>query len=188
MTTSTKMAQAQSFFFPSITPTPTVGASQTLIYSGFDQRVLEIKQDPNSRGSKARHSCDIIGCTVTFKRSYDLVRHKRTVHGPKVHCPYPHCTYATARSDKMKAHNRKKHFGRGKLFSKTRKPNIPDHCSDPPYQAKEMVDASVGFRDSKASESSWYTNGLEMNELWTGTVDLEIWTDIDWNPFWTMTA
>ena len=110
-------AQAEGYSFPSITLTPTVGASQSLIYSGFSQG-LETKQDSNSSGSKVRHSCDIIGCTVTFKRSYDLVRHKRTVHGPKVHCPYPQCTYATARSDKMKAHNRKKHFDRSKFFCK----------------------------------------------------------------------
>jgi hypothetical protein len=113
----TEMAQVESLSSLSVTPTPTVGASQSLIYSGFDQWKLEIKHYPNSCGSKVRHSCDITGCTVTFKRSYDLVRHKRTVHGPKVHCPYPQCTYATARSDKMKAHNRKKHFDWSKLFN-----------------------------------------------------------------------
>jgi hypothetical protein len=87
----------------------------------------------------------------------------------------------------MKAHNKKKHFGRSKLFSKTWKPDIPDQCSDLQYQAKEIVDASVGFEDIKASGSSSYTSGLEMNELWTGTADLEVWIDIDWNTFWPMT-
>ena len=81
----------------------------------WGQKGLQIKQNPRSHGSKARYCCDIIGCTVTFARSYDLVRHKHTVHGPKMQCQYLQCGYATARRDKMKEHHRKKHLDQSKF-------------------------------------------------------------------------
>ena len=152
------------------------------------QKALMIKQKPKSHVYNIRHCCDVIGCAVTFTRSYDLIRHKRTVHGPKVKCQYSQCSYATARSDKMKEHNRKKHLDRSKLFNKACKFDIPNWCSDAPWNANEILGASAGIGNNEVYECSWYANGLEMNELWTGTANPEVWTDIAWNPFWMMTA
>jgi hypothetical protein len=111
------MANADSFPFPWVTPALTLEVLHSPTYRRFRQKDLEVKQKPKSHVYEIRHCCDIIGCAVTFARSYDLIRHKRTVHGPKIKCPYPQCCYATARGDKMKEHKRKKHFEWSKLIN-----------------------------------------------------------------------
>ncbi|KAF2489888.1 hypothetical protein BU16DRAFT_622487 [Lophium mytilinum] len=70
------------------------------------------------RQSKPRHhqsyivrwSCEFPDCASTFSRVYDLIRHEKTIHGPKQRCIYPCCKYATARADKMDEHTHKIHL------------------------------------------------------------------------------
>lgn len=75
-----------------------------------------------------RFCCMETGCTSRFRRPYDLARHKKTIHGPKKLCSYESCTYATARSDKMNEHTRKKHAERGE-FLRTSKKKFSNNCS-----------------------------------------------------------
>ncbi|KAF2806454.1 uncharacterized protein BDZ99DRAFT_501283 [Mytilinidion resinicola] len=56
-----------------------------------------------------RWICALSSCGSTFTRVYDLIRHEKTIHGPKQTCSYPHCIYATARTDKMVEHEQKIH-------------------------------------------------------------------------------
>ncbi|KIN03152.1 hypothetical protein OIDMADRAFT_144198 [Oidiodendron maius Zn] len=57
----------------------------------------------------ARYLCEIYECSSSFRRPSDLVRHTKTIHGPKSPCPYTQCGYATGREDKMNEHIRKIH-------------------------------------------------------------------------------
>jgi len=61
------------------------------------------------------YECDIVGCSSTFTRIYDLARHKKTIHGPKEQCIFLGCGYATARLDKMKEHVKKRHSTSGMI-------------------------------------------------------------------------
>jgi len=49
-------------------------------------------------------SCDALGCSSTFARPSDVLRHKSNIHGPKKQCQHLGFIYASARSDKMKEH------------------------------------------------------------------------------------
>jgi hypothetical protein len=71
----------------------------------------------DSLTSCLRYICIETGCTSTFRQPYDLIRHRKTIHGPKQRCIYDQCQYATARSDKMKEHIRRKHTESGKSLS-----------------------------------------------------------------------
>jgi len=57
----------------------------------------------------SRVSCNIENCKSSFRRSYDLVRHKKSIHGPKHLCMDKGCRYSTGRPDKMNEHRRKMH-------------------------------------------------------------------------------
>jgi hypothetical protein len=104
------MAHNSNLFFHRVTGNLKIEKSQTPTYNGHRKtgRVMKQKKAA-SIGTPIRHCCDTIGCTATFARPYDLIRHKSTVHGPKLQCPHPQCSYATARNDKMKDHEKRKH-------------------------------------------------------------------------------
>jgi len=59
--------------------------------------------------SAIRHVCPRLSCSSTFARPADLLRHLRSVHGPKQRCSHLGCQYRSGRSDKLKEHYRKKH-------------------------------------------------------------------------------
>jgi hypothetical protein len=104
------MAQASNLCISRTIHSVTKRVPQNSIHIGCPKAGRAIKHKPShSQGSTHRYYCDVSGCTVTFTRSYDLTRHKRTIHGPKLQCPHWHCGYSTARNDKMKEHNKKKH-------------------------------------------------------------------------------
>ena len=78
------------------------------------QRCSRITQQrntkPNIRKSQMhRIYCEIPGCASSFGRPSDLVRHWKSIHGPKQQCMAGVCGYATARRDKMAEHVRKRH-------------------------------------------------------------------------------
>lgn len=68
----------------------------------------------NPSTDTTRHLCDIYGCSSSFRRPSDLVRHKKSIHGPKSPCPYMQCEYTTGRQDKMNEHIKKIHRVQGK--------------------------------------------------------------------------
>ena len=71
------------------------------------------KRPSCSSTDTARYLCDIYECSSSFRRPSDLVRHKKSIHGPKSPCPYMQCGYATGREDKMNEHIRKIHRVQG---------------------------------------------------------------------------
>src|ERR1700693_2395887 len=78
-------------------------------------RQISKHRTASSRASNLRYYCNVINCTSTFARPSDVFRHERSIHGPKEQCSFLGCRYATARTDKMKEHCRKKHSVFGKF-------------------------------------------------------------------------
>lgn len=65
-----------------------------------------------STRTRPRVPCDIAGCDLTFPRTWELNRHKTTVHGLSTrhyHCGEPTCEYHYGRADKVRHHCRKSH-------------------------------------------------------------------------------
>jgi hypothetical protein len=69
---------------------------------------------PSISDTAPRFYCAFPGCTSSFRRASDQVRHEKSIHGPKRQCIYQGCKYSTGRSDKLNEHTRKIHKGTGK--------------------------------------------------------------------------
>ena len=73
----------------------------------------ELRGESGSRGTSKAYVCPQEGCSASFKRAYDLTRHKKKHQPPTLHCLEPGCRFHHAhgfyRLDKLVSHQKAKH-------------------------------------------------------------------------------
>ncbi|KAN0089619.1 hypothetical protein V8E51_019879 [Hyaloscypha variabilis] len=66
---------------------------------------------PSKRQAKPgqKIKCEYYGCTTTFARDADRLRHRREKHGPGLCCSYPGCDFTTKRRSRLGDHLKTTH-------------------------------------------------------------------------------
>ncbi|KAH8763941.1 hypothetical protein F5882DRAFT_414784, partial [Hyaloscypha sp. PMI_1271] len=114
-------------------------------------------------GQKIR--CERSGCTVTFGRDSDRLRHVREKHGPPLHCRIHGCQWITKRKGKLRNHLDTVHGGGG--ISKLSSPLSLWFSSITPFTVCTNFTLSCEFRtapaQSLASSNYFSTPDINLN-------------------------